>query len=106
MVTNKEIVDKYLCLIKTCIDCQFSKLELWKKQYKDDMLQDLVEILLEYDIDKLIDADENKHMNALITKMIVNNIYSQTSQFYKKYIKFNSSTDDITKVIDDEDGQD
>lgn len=105
MVTNRDIVVKYLNngLISTCIDCQFARMDLWKKQYKDDMMQDLLQILLEYDNDKLNNADSSKHMNALITKMLVNNLYSQTSPFFKKYIRFNTLTDDIQGLIDAED---
>lgn len=107
-LTNKDIVDIYIRdgLIKRCIDCQFAKLEEWKKQYKDDMLQDLISILYVYDFDKLNDAHINNHMNALITKIIINNIYSQTSMFYKKYLKFNIKTDDISNLIKQEDGED
>lgn len=107
-LTNKDIVDIYIRdgLIKRCIDCQFAKLEEWKKQYKDDMLQDLIGILYVYDFDKLNDAHINNHMNALITKIIINNIYSQTSMFYKKYLKFNIKTDDISNLIKQEDGED
>ena len=95
-------IGKYLNLITTCIDCQFARLrEEWKKQYRDDMLQDLCVILMEYDKDKFQDAEENNHMNALITKIIQNNIYSKTSPFYKKYIRFNASSDDLDGIEED-----
>lgn len=99
MLSNSEIVQIYLDnrLIKTCVECQFSKLK--DRQYEDDFLQDLVLILLEYDNEKLNDAHKNNHINALITRIIINNIYSVTSKYYKNYIKFNSNSDEITKEV-------
>ena len=99
MLSNSEIVQIYLDnrLIKTCVECQFSKLK--DRQYEDDFFQDLVLILLEYDNEKLNNAHNNNHINALITRIIINNIYSVTSKYYKNYIKFNSNSDEITKEV-------
>lgn len=99
MLSNSEIVQIYLDnrLIKTCVECQFSKLK--DRQYEDDFFQDLVLILLEYDNEKLNNAHKNNHINALITRIIMNNIYSVTSKYYKNYIKFNSNSDEITKDV-------
>lgn len=99
MLSNSEIVQIYLDnrLIKTCVECQFSKLK--DRQYEDDFFQDLVLILLEYDNEKLNNAHNNNHINALITRIIMNNIYSVTSKYYKNYIKFNSNSDEITKEV-------
>lgn len=99
MLSNSEIVQIYLDnrLIKTCVECQFSKLK--DRQYEDDFFQDLVLILLEYDNEKLNNAHNNNHINALITRIIMNNIYSVTSKYYKNYIKFSSNSDEITKDV-------
>lgn len=99
MYSNREILDIYLNnrLIKTCVECQFSKLK--DRQYEDDFFQDLILILLEYDNEKLNNAHNNNHINALITRIIMNNIYSVTSKYYKNYIKFNSNSDEITKDV-------
>ena len=96
MATNKEIVEIYLNngLIKECVKYQFAK---WKKwEYQEDFFQDLVLILLEYDNEKLNDAHLNNHFNALVTRIIINNLYSKTSPFYKAYIKQSSREQDIT----------
>ena len=100
--TNREIVDELLenNLIFDCVYFQFGKLykipgEKWKKQYEQDFLQDLVLILLTYDNDKLNDAYHNKHMNALITRIIQNNIYSKSSKFYNSYLRFDLTTDEL-----------
>lgn len=100
--TNGEIVDIYLNngMIRTCVECQFKKKKIGKEN-QEDFFQDLVLTLLEYDNEKLNDAHENKHMNALITKMIVNNIFSVTSPYYKNYEKFSSRTEEITKEVID-----
>ena len=103
--TNREIVDEMLeeDLPRTCLDFQFGKLckaDPWKYQYKMDMYQDLILTLLEYDNDKLNDAYRHKHMNALITRILLNNIYSSSSKFYRQYLKFNMS---YSRLIDVED---
>ena len=97
MATNKEIVEIYLNngLIKECVKYQFAKWKQW--EYQEDFFQDLVLILLEYDNEKLNDAHLNNHFNALVTRIIINNIYSKTSPFYKAYIKQSSREQDITE---------
>lgn len=108
MLTNREIVDIYLenGLIQTCVDCQFSQLSAYEKQNKEDFFQDLIVILLTYDNAKLNDAHINNHFNALVSAIIIRNLWSRTSQYYKNYKKFSSRTDEITEemmeTIDDE----
>lgn len=95
-MTPKEIVFQNYDLIRTCIDCQFAKLkDQGKMQYKEDLLGDIILELCDYG-DKLVDAYEHKHLNALITKIIINNIYSSTSRFYNKYLKFQGKTEELT----------
>lgn len=99
MLTNSRIVEIYLKngLIEKCVECQFSKKKTGKRN-QGDFFQDLVLIMLEYDNEKLNDAHKNNHMNALITKMIQNNIFSRTSPYWKKYEKWSSVEDEITKA--------
>lgn len=108
MLTNGEIVQRYLNsgLIEKCVECQFAKVK--NKSNKEDFFQDLILILLEYDNKKLNNAHEHKHMNALITRIIVNNIFSKTSPYYKKYGKYASRAEEITNemietIADEED---
>ena len=103
--TNQEIVDELLenKLVDDCVFFQFRKLlsipgERWKQQYEEDFYQDLIVILLTYDNDKLNDAYHNKHMNALITRIIQNNIYSRSSKFYNNYLRFDLTTDNIDET--------
>lgn len=97
MLTNSEIVNIYIRngLIERCIECQFARKKTGR-QYQQDFYQDLVLILLEYDNEKMNDAHNNKHFNALITRIIQNNIFSKTSPYYKKYEKWANNIEEIT----------
>lgn len=100
MLTNKEIVDQNLELIKTCIDCQFSSVkDDYTKQFKEDLFQDLIITLYEYDNDKLNNAYEGNHLNALISAIIVKSVWSKSSQFYRRYKKFGMISDEISGLI-------
>ena len=104
-MTNEEIVYGNLELIRTCIDCQFAKLkDPGKAQFKEDLHNDLILELLEYSPEKLNDAYSNKHLNALITKMIINNLYSCTSRFYNRYLKFNNKSNELDAYDEETDG--
>ena len=103
-MTNKEIVDANLELLRQCVDCQFTTVE--DKQFKEDFFHDLIIILYDYDNDKLNDANDGNHLNALITRIIQNNIWSKTSPYYKEYYKFQNKTDNIKRIIEEEDGGD
>lgn len=90
-MSNEEILDLYLSngLIQKCLDMQFMKLnDKWRQQFKEDLYQDLIIVILEYDNDKLNDVHNNNHMNAWLTRIIQNQIYSNTSNFYHSYVKF------------------
>ena len=100
-MTNREIFDFYWKngLIKRCIDCQFVKVEMAKKQFKLDFLADLFLILMNYPNDKLNDVHERGAMNSFLTTIIVNNLHSSTSHFYRNYMRFGMRTDDIEEYI-------
>ena len=111
-MTNAEIVEYYMNddnggnLPRKCVDCQFKKLaksEPWKYQYKEDFYDDLIVYLLTYDNEKLNNAHENGHMNALITRIIQNQIYSSSSKFFTQYLRFSLKSNDLDDLIDEED---
>lgn len=106
-MTNREIVDIYLKngLIKKCVECQFAKSKT-DKQFEEDFFQDLIIILLTYDNEKLNDAHNNNHFNAFVSRIIINNIYSNTSNYYKAYKRFGDRSDDIGELIKKDDGDD
>lgn len=106
MMTNKEIVDSHLSLIKRCCDYQFSQCKnQFDKQNKEDFNQDLILILYAYDNEKLNDALSKGEgtLNALITRIIINQLYSKTSDYYRKYKRFSERSDDLTIITDAED---
>lgn len=91
-MTNNEILQIYLDngLIRTCVDCQFSRLcrlDPWKMQYKEDFFQDLIQIILKYDNTKLNDVHGKGWMNGWLTRVILNQLYSSSSEFYTTYLK-------------------
>lgn len=95
-MTNREILDIYLGngLIDRCIDYQFAKLkESGKAQFKEDFKNDLYIELIDYD--KLEKVHEEGRMNAFLTAVIVNNIRSRTSWFYRRYIRFDTRSEEI-----------
>lgn len=95
-LSNSEIVDIYLKnrLIKQCVECQMSKVK--DRQFEDDLFQDTVLWMLTYDNEKLNDAHINNHMNALISRYLINNIWSTTSAFYSMYYKQQNREQEIT----------
>lgn len=59
----------------------------WEKDpfLKEEIAQELWLWLLTYDIEKLSDAYENKHLNALITRFLQNQLFSKNSEFFYRY---------------------
>ena len=109
MLSNKEIVDSHLPLIKRCCDYQFSQCKsAFDKQNKEDFHQDLIVILYEYDNEKLNDALSKGEgtLNALITRIIQNQLYSKSSDYYRRYKRFSERSDELTTITDDEDKDD
>ena len=82
---------------------QFIKLprtDWWKMEYKEDLFQDLIVFLLTYNNEKLNNAHHYNHMNALLTRIIQNQIYSDHSKFYLDYIRIHNTT----KLLDPDAG--
>lgn len=96
-ITRDDIV-KYLLetdLITVCVQCQLHKKKA-DLHLEEDLIQDIWEWVMTYDENKLIDAFTNKHLNALITRTLINNVFSVNSPYYKKYHKFTDKTTEIT----------
>lgn len=103
-LSNADILNIYQenGLIEKCLSFQFSKLrEPWKMQFSGDMLNDLIIIIAEYDNEKLNDIHRNKHMNAWLTRVLQNNLMSNSSKFYHQYLRFNLKTNDLKDVMDE-----
>ena len=89
---NREIVNENLDLIRRCVECQFVH-SAPDMQNMEDYYHDL--ILYLYDYPKLMNAVENNHLNALITKIVIQNLYSKTSVYDKVYRRFGRISDDL-----------
>lgn len=72
--------------------------------YKQDLIQEIYLILLEYNEDKLKYLIDNNMIKFFISRIITNNFYSKTSPFYKKYVKpLRNNTKQIEDIINEED---
>ena len=93
---RKEIIDKIIKerLVETCVQYRLNKCK--SNYYKEELIQECYLWLSTYDITKLTDAYENKHLSALITSYVIRQFYSGTSDFYKRYKRWDERTDEIT----------
>lgn len=95
-MNRQDIIDNILNsgLLVTCVDYQLKK-QPQHYQYRDDIINDAWYWLLTYNEDKLKDAYLNNHINALITRYLQNQLFSKTSEYYRKYIKLNSLSEEL-----------
>lgn len=95
-MNRQEIIDNILDsgLLVTCVDYQLKR-QPQHYQNRADIIQDAWLWLLSYDIEKLTDAYLNNHLNALLTRYIQNQIFSKTSDYYRKYVKLNTLSEDL-----------
>lgn len=95
---KKELIQTRL--IETCVDYQTKK---FKQQInKDDIIQDTWAWILQYNPEKLYDAWQKKHLNALITAYLTRQLFSKNSPYYRTYLKFDQTTDEIDYSSDDD----
>ena len=93
---RKQIIDKIIKerIVETCVQYRLNKC---KSNYlKEELVQECYLWLSTYDIAKLTDAAQNKHLSALVTAYIIRQWFSQTSDFYKRYKRWDERTDEIT----------
>lgn len=62
--------------------------------YKDDFIQEMYLILLEYDKKALEDIYNKGDIKYFVSKICTNNWFSKTSPFYKNYKKYDNSKGD------------
>ena len=84
-------------LLTTCVDYQLKK-QPQHYANRDDILSDAWLWLLTYDIEKLTNAYLNNHLNAIITRYLQNQIFSKTSDYFRKYVKFNTLSEDLNNA--------
>ena len=56
---------------------------------KDDFIQEMYLILLEYNEDKIVELYSKNQLKYFLIRICVNNYKSTTSPWYKKYMKYN-----------------
>ena len=75
--------------------------------FKDDLIQEIVLILLQYDDNKIRLMYEKKQLKFFCVRLIQNQYYSAHSPFYKKYKKYYTLIDaNKTNLNDDENDTD
>ena len=72
-----------------------------KASYKDDLIQELFLILLDYDKDKLEEIYKSDSINYFVTRVAINQYYSKTSPFYKTYRKFINKCEDVNVTTEE-----
>lgn len=87
----KHIIDSKL--VEECVKYQTIKAP---KYYVEELTQETWLWLLTYDIEKLRDAYEKNHLNALITRYLINQFRSKNSPFYRLHKKWDEKTVDLT----------
>lgn len=98
-LTNNEILIQNKALIDTCISFQATKFNA--THLIMDLKQDIYLIILEYPNDKLNRINSENHINAFVTGILRNQLYSSTSAFYRRYRKFSNLSDQLdAKLID------
>lgn len=74
-------------------------------QYRDDLLQEIYLILLDYDQQKLLDIIEKKQIRFFTARILRNQFYSKTSAFYRKYKKPVLNKETLQPIIDNENAE-
>ena len=95
-LTNNQIVEQNLELIKTCCSYQVKKYDT-PQELLDDVIQELCIILLEYDNEKLNRIVSNGHLNAFITACLIRQLYSTNSAFYRTYRRFRENSNPVSE---------
>lgn len=94
-MTNREILNIYLNdgTLRTCVECQFAKMK--NKEFMEDFYNDMILLVLEYDNDKLNDVHNNGHFNAWATRIIINNLFSTTSSYFRTYVRYGQRNEEL-----------
>lgn len=64
------------------------------KTFRDDLVQEIYLILLQYDQQKLNEIKEKNQLRFFIARIIRNQWFSDTSPFFKQYRKYYKYKDD------------
>lgn len=98
-MTNGEIIEAASGDIKTII----SNMAI-KDEHRDDLFQEVVVILLEYDNQKLEAIYKKKQLKFFAARIICNQYYSVHSYFWKTYKKYEDSKYQLVDFLHNETG--
>lgn len=80
--------------------CKVSRVEL------DDLAQMIYEAMLLYDESKIVSLYEHGQLNYFIVRIVQNQFYSKTSQFYALFRKLSQRSIDVSSITTDFDERD
>lgn len=98
-MTNGEIIEAASGDIKTII----SNMAI-KDEHRDDLFQEVVVILLEYDNEKLEAIYKKKQLKFFVARIICNQYYSVHSYFWKTYKKYENNKYQLVDFLHNETG--
>lgn len=98
-MTNSEFLSNNYELLKTCCSFQIRKYNC-PYELLDDLVQDMALIILQYDNTKLNDIAVNHHENAFLTGILVRQLYSTNSPFYRTFRRFSARCEEIEPYKD------
>lgn len=96
-MTNTEIIEE-LARNKV-VEEIISNINRTETQFNiQDLVQDIYLSLLEKPTKKITEMYEKNQLKFYITRMVLNNIYSKLSPYYRKYKHFDKLIDDNTTI--------
>lgn len=99
-MNSREIINE---LAKNCVVEKLVKryTDFANNPYIEDLVQDIYVSLMEKDASFISGLYKKKELDYFIMKMIKNNLYSNTSPFYKKYKQFMEITEELGDFSDE-----
>lgn len=100
-MTNNQIVEAVSGDIRTII----SNMAI-KDEHRDDLFQEVIIILLQYNNEKLEAIYNKKQLKFFVARIICNQYYSIHSYFWKTYKKYEDSKYKLIDYLHNETGND
>lgn len=97
MKSNNEILIDNLVLLEHCIHFQMKRYST-PLEFKQELFQTLSLIILEYDNTKLNTIVEQNHLNAFITGILRNQLYSRSSSFYRDNLRLKNNSISLNEI--------
>lgn len=103
-MTKSDIISK---LAKnSTVERMISKYTNGQADFASDLSQDIYVSLLEKDDTLITELYNNDQLGFFVLRMVRNNLFSTTSPYYSKYIKYSTKASDLSiseyKIPDDE----